>query len=398
MRPLEGTVVLDLTHVLSGPYCTMLLADLGARTIKIEPPAGESTRAFFASDPANSLNGMGAYFLTLNRNKESVSIDLKQPDGLELFYALAKKTDVAINNFGPGVPRRLGIDHETLARHNPRIITCSITGFGETGPLSQRPAFDLVAQGMGGGMSITGTPETGPLRAGIPIGDLGGGLFAAIGILTALNARSLTGRGQHVDISMLDAQISLLNYMATMHFLSGAIPHGLGNGHFLHVPYGTFQTKDAWIIIAVLSDKIWARCSEILAAPELSTDEYATQPGRWWHRERLNRQVAEALAVRTCAEWLDIFAEQGIPAAPVNNFAQALSDPQVRARNMIVNVSHPLGGSVQMPGNPIKLSDTSEERFTPPPLLGQQTETVLSGLLELHADRIAELRRTGVVF
>ena len=397
MKPLAGTVVLDLTHMLSGPYCTMMLADLGARTIKIEPPGGEGTRTLLASDPKNSLNGMGAYFLTLNRNKESVVIDLKQPEGLALFYELVKQADVVINNFGPGVPQRLGIDHETLVQHNPRIITCSITGFGESGPAPNRASFDLVAQGMGGGMSITGSPETGPLRSGIPIGDLGGGVFAAIGILAALNARSSSGRGQHVDISMLDVQISLLNYMATMYFLSGEVPEGIGNSHFVHVPYGTYPTQDEWIIIAVLGDKIWARCAKALGAPDLASGEYTELSGRAKNRERFHERLTEVLATRKRAEWLEIFAQHGVPAAPVNNFSDALNDSQIRARDMIVTVSHPNGGSVQMPGNPVKLSEDTEPRYAPPPLLGQQTDAILSELLGLTQARLKELRDVGIV-
>lgn len=397
MKALAGTVILDLTHMLSGPYCTMLLADLGARTIKVEPPGGEGTRALLASDPKNSLNGMGAYFLTLGRNKESVVIDLKQPEGLELFYELVKHADVVVNNFGPGVPKRLGIDYDTLVRHNPRIITCSITGFGETGPAPNRASFDLVAQGMGGGMSITGSPETGPLRSGIPIGDLGGGVFASIGILAALNARAASGQGQHVDISMLDVQISLLNYMATMHFLSGEIPEGIGNGHFVHVPYGTFQTQDDWIIIACLGDKIWARCAQALGDPQLASAEYAEVAARQRDRASFNARVTEVLRTRTRAEWLAIFAEQGVPAAPVYNFADALNDPQVRARDMIVEVAHPQGGSVEMPGNPVKLSAAAPSTYTPPPLLGQDTAKVLGEVLGLNPERVAQLRQSGVI-
>lgn len=397
MKPLAGTVILDLTHMLSGPYCTMLLADLGARTIKVEPPGGEGTRALLAADPKNSLHGMGAYFLTLNRNKESMVIDLKRPEGLALFYELVKQADVVINNFGPGVPKRLGIDHDTLAQHNPRIITCSITGFGETGPAPNRASFDLVAQGMGGGMSITGSRETGPLRSGIPIGDLGGGVFASIGILSALNARTSSGLGQHVDISMLDVQISLLNYMATMHFLSGEIPEGIDNSHFVHVPYGTFQTKDDQIIIACLGDNIWARCAQALGDPQLACAEYAEVAARQRDRESFNLRVTQVLRTRTRVEWLAIFAEHGVPAAPVNNFADALNDPQVRARDMIVEVAHPEGGSVEMPGNPVKLSADTQPSYTPPPLLGQDTAKVLCEMLGLTPERVAQLRQSGVV-
>ena len=397
MKPLQNLTVIDLTHMLSGPYCTMLLADLGARTIKVEPPGGEGTRKLLASDPKNSLHGMGAYFLTLNRNKESVGIDLKSETGKALFYRLVQKADIVVNNFGPGVPKRLGIDFDTLSKFNQRIITCSITGFGETGPSPDRPAFDQVAQGMGGGMSITGTPETGPLRAGIPIGDLGGGMMGAIGILSAVNARNLTGQGQHVDISMLDAQVSMLNYMATMHLLSGEIPGGLGNGHFVHVPYNTFRTKDRWIIIAVIADSGWLGCVEALDDADLRRPEYRTQPGRWKDRDFINARVQEVLMKRSCDEWLKIFARHRVPAAPVNDFPHALAEDQVVARNMVIEVPHPSGGSARMPGNPVKLTGTPAETFTPPPLLGQQTDAVLQELLGLSANEVAALKAEGAL-
>ncbi len=398
MQPLSGITVIDLTHMLSGPYCTMLLADLGARTIKVEPPGGETTRTLLASDPKNSIKGMGAYFLTLNRNKESVGIDLKKPEGLRLFRQLVAKADIVVNNFGPGVPKRLGIDWESLSKYNPRIITCSITGFGETGPSPNRPAFDLVAQAMGGGMSITGTAETGPLRAGIPIGDLGGGVFAAVGLLAALNARDRTGKGQHVDISMLDAQISLLNYMATMHFLSGENPPGLGNRHFVHVPYGTFQASDQWIILAVIGDKIWTKCVAALGADDLAAPEFETQPGRWNNQDFICRRVQEILISRRCKDWLEIFAEHGVPCAPVNNLAQAVNDAQIRARNMIISVSHPEGAAVEMPGNPIKLSGYPEQSFRSPPLLGAQTEQVLGEFLGLDEVQLGHLRQNSIIY
>ena len=276
MRALEGITVLDLTHMLSGPYCTMLLADQGARTIKVEPPGkGEGTRRLPEKDPDHSRDGMGAYFLTLCRNKESVAIDLKSEKGLEVFYALVARADVVVSNFGAGVTQRLKIDYERLSKINPRIVTCAISGFGETGPFPNRPAFDLVAQGMGGGMSLTGFPDGEPLRAGIPIGDLAGGMFGTIGILSALQARHTTGRGQHVDISMFDAQLSLLNYMATMYLMSGQSPGRNGNGHFVHVPYDTFRTRTRHLIIAVIADSGWANLVDLLGDDELRNPQFA---------------------------------------------------------------------------------------------------------------------------
>ncbi len=396
-KPLSGLTVIDLTHMLSGPFATMLLADLGARTIKVEPHHGEATRTLLAKDPRHSRHGMGAYFLTLNRNKESIVIDLKRPQGLALFYELVKRADVVVNNFGPGVPKRLGIDWETLSQHNPRIITCSVTGFGETGPANRRPAFDMIAQGMGGGMSITGQLDGRPTRSGIPIGDLGGGMFATIGILAAVVDRAQTGRGQHVDISMLDGQISLLNYMATMFLLTGENPKPLGNAHFVHVPYDTFPTKDRWIIIAVITDRGWAGVVDALGADDLRDPAFLTQPGRWANRDFINRRVREILAHETADYWLETLTRHDVPCAPVNDFEHALNDPQVRARNMVVEVALRQGGTVSMPGNPIKLSNSGPESYAPPPPMGFDTDAVLSDLLCMKPDEIARLRAEGVI-
>ncbi len=398
MKSLHGIRLLDLTHMLSGPYGAMLLADMGADTIKVEPPAaGEGTRKLLAKNPRFSLKGMGAYFLTLNRNKRSVCIDLKSEEGRELFYGLVRESDVVMDNFSAGVTDRLKIDHETLAAINPRIITCSVTGFGSAGPDPHRPAFDQVIQGMGGGMSITGEPGGRPLRAGIPIGDLSGGMFAAMGVLSAVVARQQTGRGQHVDISMLDCQISMLNYMATMYSLSGENPKPLGNGHFVHVPYNTFDTATQPIIIAVIFDSFWENLVEIVGIPEFRNEKYLTQQGRFDDRDFINSRLQEELLTKSADEWIALLKEMRIPVAPVNNFEQALSDPQIRYRNMVVNVSHPEGGSTEMPGNPVKLSETYEDSYAPPPLLGQHTDEVLGGLLGLDGGRLEELRAKSVI-
>lgn len=398
MKALQGIRILDLTHMLSGPYAGMMLADLGAETIKVEPPGkGEGTRRLLEKDPQNSLHGMGAYFLTLNRNKKSVTLDLKSETGLALFYELVKTADVVLSNFSAGVTARLKIDYAHLAPINPRLITCTVTGFGETGPAKNYTAFDMVAQAMGGGMSITGQPGNPPTRSGIPIGDLAGGLTAVIGVLAALQARHLTGRGQHVDISMLDAQISLLNYMATMHFLSGLIPDKLGNGHFVHVPYDTFQCADGHIIIAIIADNFWEALLTIIPAEDLNTEEHKYQPGRLRNKELINGRLNEILSTNTQAYWLEKLRASRIPCAPVNNLAQALTDEQVLWRKMVVEVAHPLGGSVRMPGNPIKLSDTYEDTFTPPPLLGQHNEEIYKGMLCLTDEQLAELKAAGVI-
>jgi CoA:oxalate CoA-transferase len=398
MKALHGIRILDLTHMLSGPYAGMMLADLGADTIKIEPPGkGEGTRRLLEKDPRNSLNGFGAYFMTLNRNKKSVTLDLKSEQGLALFYELVKTADIVLSNFSAGVTQRLKIDYDHLAPLNPRLITCTLTGFGETGPAKDYTAFDMVAQAMGGGMSITGQIGNPPTRSGIPIGDLGGGLTAVIGILAALQARHLTGRGQHVDISMLDAQISLLNYMATMHFLSGDIPDKLGNGHFVHVPYDTFQCADGYIIIAIIADNFWQTLLTIIPADDLNTPEHQYQPGRLQNKELINRRLNEILSSNSQAYWLEKLRAARVPCAPVYDIHQAVHDEQVRARNMIVEVAHPLGGSVQMPGNPIKLSETHEDSFTPPPTLGQHNHEIYHDMLGLTTNQLAELTAAGII-
>ena len=397
MKALQGTRILDLTHMLSGPYGAMMLADLGAETIKVEPPGkGEGTRRLLERDPANSLNGFGAYYMTLNRNKKSVTLDLKSERGLEVFYELVKTADIVISNFSAGVTKRLKVDYETLSKLNPRIITCTVTGFGETGPAKDRTAFDMVAQAIGGGMSITGQPGNPPTRSGIPIGDLAGGLMATIGVLSALNARHLTGRGQHVDISMLDAQISLLNYMATMHFLSGIIPEKLGNGHFVHVPYDTFTCSDGYIIIAIIADNFWVELLKVIPAPDLDTEEHKYQPGRLRNKELINARLNNIFSTGTQKEWLKKLQSVRIPCAPVNNLQQAVNDEQVLSRNMIVEVSHPNGGSTRMPGNPIKLSDTHEDTFSPPPTLGQHNDEVFS-TLGLSPKDIEAMQKDGVI-
>jgi crotonobetainyl-CoA:carnitine CoA-transferase CaiB-like acyl-CoA transferase len=396
MAALSHLTILDLTHMLSGPYAGMLLADMGARTIKVEPLDGEGTRKLLADSPDYSIAGMGAYFLTLNRNKESVCLDLKKPEGLALFHELVKKADVVINNFSRGVPQRLGIDYEALAAINPRIITCSITGFGETGPDPDRPAFDLVAQGMGGGMSITGEEGGTPTRAGIPIGDLGGGLFATIGILSALNARSESGVGRHVDISMQDCQLSLLNYMATMHLMSGIVPGAAGNGHFVHVPYNTFRTQTRWIIVACLGDNFFANLVEMFGDERLRNPEFKTQPGRWANRHLINQVVQENFEKNSCEFWLEELRKFRIPSAPVNDFGHAFTDTQALARNMVVDVPLDGGGSVRQPGNPVKLGD-DDTSFSAPPSLGRDTDRVLGSVLGLSGDALSALRQSAII-
>ena len=394
-KALNGIRILDLTHMLSGPYGAMLLADMGADLIKVEPLAGEGTRKLLANDPENSIDGFGAYYLTLNRNKRSVALNLKSERGRQVFYDLVKQADVVISNFGPGVPERLGIDYESLSAINPRIITCCVSGFGSDGPGAKRPAFDQVAQAYGGGMSITGDDPENPVRAGIPIGDLGGGMFAVMGILAAIAERANSGCGQHVDISMVDCQISMLNYMATMHFLSGKNPYPIGNAHFVHVPYNSYATADGFIIIAVITDNFWQNLKPVVQVPEFDDPKYDGQPGRFADKDFIDGRLAEVFATDTTDAWLQKLEAQRIPCAPINNLERALNDPQVLHRNMVVEITHPNGKKTKAPGNPIKLSRTHEDSFSPAPYVGQHTDEVLSELCGYTQADLDALKNDG---
>ena len=398
MKPLEGIKVLDLTHMLAGPYAGMVLADLGAEVVKIEPlGTGEMTRGLLSDDPNNSFKGFGAYFLTLNRNKKSVSLDLKDVQGLQVFYDLVKSTDVVLNNFSAGVVKKLKIDYDHLSKINPKIITCSITGFGETGKHSSRPAYDQIVQAYSGGMSITGADASTPTRAGIPIGDLGSGLFSVIGMLSALLSREKTGKGQHLDLSLLDVQISLLTYMATMQTLSGVNPEPIGNAHFVHVPYNSFTTKDGFVVIAVITDVFWQELLNIVDIDNLKKEEFQSSTGRLQNQKFIESELNKKLSTETSEHWINALNSAKVPCAPINSFSQALSDEQVIHRNMVVEVEHPDGGIVKMPGNPIKLSYTDEDSFSPPPHLGQHTKETLIEWCNYSESEINELIKKKVI-
>ena len=398
MKPLEGIKVLDLTHMLAGPYAGMVLADLGAEVVKVEPlGTGEMTRGLLSDDPNNSFKGFGAYFLTLNRNKKSVSLDLKHAQGLQVFYDLVKSTDVVLNNFSAGVVKKLKIDYDHLSKINPKIITCSITGFGETGKHSSRPAYDQIVQAYSGGMSITGADASTPTRAGIPIGDLGSGLFSVIGMLSALLSREKTGKGQHLDLSLLDVQISLLTYMATMQTLSGVNPEPIGNAHFVHVPYNSFTTKNGFVVIAVITDAFWKELLNIVDVDNLRKEEFQSSTGRLQNQKFIESELNKKLSTETSEHWINALNSAKVPCAPINSFSQALSDEQVIHRNMVVEVEHPDGGKVKMPGNPIKLSYTDEDSFSPPPHLGQHTKETLIEWCNYSESEINELIKKKVI-
>ena len=398
MKPLDGVKVIDLTHMLAGPYAGMVLADLGAEVVKIEPLGnGEMTRGLLKDDPNYSFKGFGAYFLTLNRNKKSVSIDLKSEEGLNVFYDLIKSADIVLNNFSAGVVKKLKIDFKNLEKINPKIITCSITGFGETGPHSSRPAYDQIVQAYSGGMSITGKDALSPTRAGIPIGDLGSGLYSVIGILSALYSKEKTQKGQHIDISLLDVQISLLTYMATMHTLSGINPEPIGNAHFVHVPYNSFTTKDGFVVIAVITDAFWKALKSVINVDSLDDPKFDLSVDRLKNQEFIETELNKILSTQNSDYWINKLNEAKVPCAPINRFSEALSDEQVIHRNMMVEVSHPDGGTVTMPGNPVKMSYTNEDSYSPPPHLGKDTKEVLKIWSDYDEDKINKLIKDQVV-
>ena len=378
MKPLNGIKVIDLTHMLAGPYAGMVIADLGAEVVKVEPLApGEMTRGLLQSDPNFSFKNFGAYFLTLNRNKKSVSLDLKSDQGLNVFYDLVKSADVVLNNFSAGVVKKLKIDFDSLKNINPRIITCSITGFGETGPHSSRPAYDQIVQAYSGGMSVTGPDAETPTRAGIPIGDLGSGLYSVIGILSALLSREQTNMGQHIDMSLLDVQISLLTYMATMQTLSDIDPEPIGNAHFVHVPYNSFTTQNGFVVIAVITDAFWEALLNVVNVDSLRDAKFSKSVDRLKNQEFIEDELNKILSTKPSEFWIKALNDAKVPCGPINTFSQALSDEQVIHRNMVVEVEHPDGGKVKMPGNPVKLSYTNEDSYTPPPHLGKNTKEIL---------------------
>ncbi len=384
--------------MLAGPYAGMVLADLGAEVVKVEPlGSGEMTRGLLKNDPNYSFKNFGAYFLTLNRNKKSVSIDLKNKKGLEVFYDLVRSADVVLNNFSAGVVSKLKIDFENLSSINPKIITCSITGFGETGPHSTRPAYDQIVQAYSGGMSITGKDAKSPTRAGIPIGDLGSGLYSVIGILSALYSREKTQKGQHIDLSLLDVQISLLTYMATMQTLSGIDPEPIGNAHFVHVPYNSFTTSDGFVVIAVITDEFWQSLKSVVNVGSLDDSKFDSSIDRLKNQAFIENELNKVLSTQTSDYWIDKLNKAKVPCAPINKFSDALNDEQVKHRNMIVEVEHPDGGFVKMPGNPVKMSYTNEESYSSPPHLGTNTREILKNWSNYQEDEIESLENEKII-
>jgi len=386
--------VLDLTRVLAGPYCTMVLADLGAEIIKVEQPiVGDDARAF-----GPYMEGESGYFMSINRNKESMTVNLKSPEGKEIIKAMVKEVDVVVENFRPGTMKKLGLDYDVLKEINPRIIYAASTGYGQSGPYSQRPAYDAVVQAMGGIMSITGQLGGEPTRVGSSIGDITAGIFTAIGILAALHERENSGLGQMVDVAMLDCQVAILENAITRYLYTGDVPHPIGNRHPSIVPFEPFATKSAQIIVAIGNDRLWVTFCDLLGLNELVDDpRFSSNPLRSENYNELRPKIAEKMLIKTAEEWQAIFDENGIPSGPINTVDKVLENPQVIARHMIEEVDHPVAGKTRIPGIPIKLSRTPGEISKAAPLLGADTEKLLGKYLGYDAEKIAELREKKAI-
>jgi CoA:oxalate CoA-transferase len=351
--PLDGIVVLDLTRVLAGPYCTLVLSDLGARVIKVETPKGGDDARHFGP----FVKDRSAYFVSLNRNKESIALDLKAEADRAIFERLLGVSDVLVENFRAGAMEKLGYGYAALKPRFPRLIYAATSGFGQTGPYSRRPAYDMVVQGMGGVMSLTGQPGGPPTRVGTSIGDLTAGLFTAIGVASALFHRARTGEGQMIDVAMLDCQVAILENAIARYAATGEVPGPLGARHPTITPFGAFAAADGHLIIAAGNDALFAKLCEALAHPELAANPlFRTNPLRTEHNAALKDEMESALGRKTVAEWLAILEKAGVPCGPINTVDKVLADPHVRARNMVVSAHDPVAGKISMAGNPIKLS------------------------------------------
>jgi len=392
--PLDGVRVIDLTRYMAGPYGTLLLAYLGAEVIKVEEPG--------TGDPMRQASlyfqdGLSGHFASGNASKKSLTLNLRHPEGRRILLELVAKADMVLENFRPGIMAKLGLDYATLKAANPGIVLASVSGFGQTGPSRDLPSFDLVAQAVGGGMSLTGEPGRPPVKMGIPIGDLAAGIFVALGAVSALYRARMTGQGEWVDVAMMDVQLSLLNYLAHYYWASGKVPEAEGAGHPNIVPYQIFPTPTGYLAVAVYGDHFWAGFCRALELPELIEDpRFATNDLRCQHKEVLLPVLEERIASRPREAWLARLAKEGIPAGAVNHVDEALASPEARARQMVVEVKGPSGSPMKLLGNPIKFQN-AEGEIAPPPTLGQHTEGILRGLLGYEEPAIEALRREGVV-
>lgn len=394
-KPLDGIKVLDLTRVLAGPYCTMMLSDLGAEVIKVEiPGTGDDSRAF-----GPFLHNRSLYFLSINRAKKSVSLNLKSPKGKEILLDLVAKCDILVENYRPGTMEKLGLGYETLKAVNPRLIYAASTGFGHTGPDSLKPAYDILAQARGGIMSITGYPDIPPTRVGMSLGDITASLFTAIGINAALYQRERTGLGQKIDVSMLDSQVAILENALVRYQSDGVSPLPIGNRHPTIAPFQAYKASDKYFVIAVGNDNLWKAFCEAIENPQLYADlSFSTNRLRTDNIGPLNSILEPAFASKTAAEWLSIMEKAGIPCAPINDIEAVMQDPQVLYRNMIVEVQDDMAGTVKIAGNPIKMTNVPESSIRDKvPEIGEHNSEIYSGWLGYSESDLAELKVQGVI-
>jgi crotonobetainyl-CoA:carnitine CoA-transferase CaiB-like acyl-CoA transferase len=392
---LEGIRVIDLSRIMAGPYCTMLLADYGADVIKIEQPgSGDGTRQW--GPPW--IGGESAYFLSVNRNKQSVTVNLKTPEGQAIVRRLAAGADVLIENFKPGTVETFGLQYEKLSLENPALIYCSITGYGQTGPYRHRPGYDFMIQAQGGVMSVTGPADGEPHKVGVAIVDITAGLFAGNAILAALYERERSGRGQYIDVALLDAQLGWLANVAHNYFADGQKPLRFGNAHPNIVPYESFATADGHIAVAIGSDDQYQRFCRVAGCPDLCQEErFLSNAGRVQHRQELIPLLQDLFRSRPTDEWLDLLLQTGIPAGPINDIPTILDDPQVQARDMVQQLEHPTAGPIKLLGPVAKLSRTPAKLHSAPPTLGADTGRILSEQLGYSAAEIATLQRRGII-
>jgi len=392
---LDQLTVLDLTQVMAGPFCCQLLADFGAQVTKVEPiGVGDTTRH---SMGFRMKNGTSAAFLAVNRNKDSIAIDLKHDDGREAFLRLVEGADVVVENFRPGVTSRLGVDYATLREVNPGLIYASISGFGQTGPYASRPGYDLIAQAMSGVMSVTGEPGSVPVKCGVPIADLSAGLFCTVGILSAYIARQSTGVGQYVDASLFESALALSIWETAELWGAGRVPQPFGSAHRLNAPYQALRTRDGFVTVGGNNQRLWTGLCETVGLPDLVADpRFATNPDRMAHRETLVAELESALKDRDTDDWVEALLAAGVPAGPIRNYEQVCEDPHTRAREMVVDMSHPVEGVIHGLGIPVKLSETPGRIRRAAPLLGQHTDEVLERC-GYSAEQIVGLRERGAV-
>ncbi len=402
MRALENIRVLDITRALAGPYCTMMLGDLGADVIKVERPwQGDGSRGWgppFVGEAYGPYPGESAYFLSANRNKRSITVNMKSAEGREIIHRLAKISDVMVENFRTGVLDKMGLGFEDIHALNPRLVYCSISGYGRSGPYAERPGYDAILQAEGSMMSITGPVDGPPYRVGIPIIDINTGMFAATAILAALRARDITGEGQLVDVSLLDAHVALLANVASNYLIGRESPQRYGNAHPNVIPYQAFQAQDGWFVLGAATERQWGLLCEVIGRPELKVDpRFETNSQRLTNREALIEILGDILLTRDAAEWLADLKEAGLPCGPINTISDVFEHPQAEARNLAIETEHPTAGTVRLTGFPYKLSQTPAEVHHPPPLLGEHSEEILVAMLGYSPDEVSEMKEQGAI-